>query len=435
MHAFTPLEDLDLSDKRDARTYARSMFLNGSPVSSEANSLISSLVGEVIVPQRGTEGQVRPTMVQKYNETLGPFIADLLDAARADRWSKLATHTNALTRLPGGATAFRTMRQAMRTAGLLEELPGYKRTYIMFGYPQTRSSRTSFRPSAALLKMAEEHGVRLQDLRRHFTTSKASVPIALDAVEARAEKMAKKDRPKRLPVDLENPRAALIASRMEKLNSYLMAPGRVDGIAFAGLRRVFSNADRPDFDWQWHGRFYSMPGADAYENMEGRAAARGRVIRIDGSEVAEVDISAAHLTILHGLLGVPFDPSEDPYAIPGVERDKVKDWLLTAIGSADPDVGGNRFLKPRKAGLARYPFLGDLASLGITALDLQYHEAEIMRVAMETIMEDHGVGFLPVHDALIVAKGDEEIAAEALRGAFQRHFETLGLTPPAPRIH
>ena len=438
MHGSTPMDALGqpdaVADRRDARTYGKTMLLMGAPTSPEASALVSAVVAHVICPFKARQGQLRTSSVRKYHEITGPFLTDLLDAARADRWSKLVTNTNALPSYPGGAEAFRTMRAAMGEAGLLEEMGGYIRPVNRFGEIVTRTEPTSFRPSAKLLGMLEEHGVRLADFEAHFRLSKAKKPGAAHVLEARSSKASKKDKPKLLPIDPQDPRAAEIMADLERLNGFLLEDGRITGIAFAGLRRIFSEADRPDFAWQWHGRFYSMPGADRYENMEGRSEARARVIRIDGKEVAEVDISAAHLTILHGLLSLPFDASQDPYDLPGIDRDRVKRWLTLAMGDANPETGGASLRKPREAGLTRYPFLRDLPTLGISSLDLQYHEAEIMRRAMLDLMDNHGVGFLPVHDALMVAKGNEEIAVQAIRNAFRRHFEGLALPALDPRV-
>ncbi|UXC90518.1 hypothetical protein EGM87_16015 [Sphingobium sp. RSMS] len=438
MHGSTSMDALGgpegLSARRDARTFGRSMLLLGSPMSPEASALVTAIVNTVVCPFKARQGQLRTSSVRKYHEITGPFLTDLLDAARANRWSQLATNTNALPSYPGGSEAFKAMRAAMADAGLLNELGGYRRSFEQFGEIVTVSQPTSFRPSSQLLKLAGDHGVRLEDFEAHFRPSKAKKPVAAQALEARAAKGTKKDKAKRLPVDPRDPKAAAILGDLERLNGFLLEDGRVSGIAFAGIRRIFSDADQPGFDWQWHGRFYSMPGADAYENMEGGSEARAKVIRIDGKAVVEVDISAAHLTVLHGLLHLPFDPSQDPYDLPGVDRDRVKRWLTLALGASDPQAGGWSLRKPRAAGLGRYPFLGDLPTIGISSLDLQYHEAEIMRRAMLDLMDNYDIGFLPVHDALMVAKGNEEIAAQAIRKAFQGHFEALGLPAILPRV-
>lgn len=425
------------AERRDARTFARSMLLSGGPSSKEAHSLIQAIVHDVIASYKASRGQCRPSMMPKYRKALEPFLADLFGAAAVGKWSKLATNTEALQRLPGGATAFKAMRLAMASEGLLEELPGYIRHYEMFGHLQTRSSRTCFRPTGSLLALARRHGVSLEDVGSHFTPGKAPPPAPSAVLEVRAAKLSKKDRPRLLPIDLENPQAAAIMASTQHLNAFLMEPGRIEGIAFAGLRRVFSNGDLPGFDWQWHGRFYSMPGADAYENMEGGTAARSAAIRIDGSKTTEVDFSASHLTVIQGLLGFPFDASIDPYDLPGITREEVKAWITMALGASNPNVGGRKFDKARAVGIDRYPFLADLQSLGVSTLDLQYHEAEIMLAAMEALRDQHDVAFLPVHDSLMVPKVHARLAAETMVRAFQAHFiDRIRLaTAPNPRVN
>lgn len=457
MHLSTPLPVMEEAQRRDARTYSRSMMLTGSPRSPEGIRLVNLIVDEVISPYKAMQGQLRPSSILKYRAITGAFLADLLAAASVDVWCKLATNTNAQSGRPGGPQAFKRMRDALGEAELIEELPGYIRTFSLFGGKQTKAARTSFRPTAKLVELAESRGIALTEWHKHFDMGRPAAPGATDLLEKRGEKKSKSSEPRRLAVNLTEPMAAKIVADLQRLNEHLRAPGRIEGIAFSGLRRVFNNGDRPDFNWQWHGRYYSMPEADPYERMEGSAETRKRVIRIDEQEVEEVDISASHLTILHGLLGMAFDNSRDPYGVydlapgtgsvtdsgaphgfsgPKVDRERMKAWLLIALGTSDPAAGGSKHNLARRAGLGRYPFLADLPSLGIGPLDLQFHEAEILRLAMEELMIDHKVGFLPVHDALIVAKPNIRLAKSALTGAFTRYFrETLGLAAgPEPRL-
>jgi hypothetical protein len=150
----------------------------------------------------------------------------------------------------------------------------------------------------------------------------------------------------------------------------------------------------------------------------------------------EVDFSAAHLTILHGLLGLPFAPSVTSYDIPGCDREEVKRWIMMALGVSNPAIGGPRYAKVRREGVKRFPALANLAAHGISTHDLQFHEAEIMMMAMEDL-QSQDVGFLPVHDALAVPRSKRAVAVAALEGAFERYFvQTLNFpAPPAPRIH
>jgi hypothetical protein len=148
-------------------------------------------------------------------------------------------------------------------------------------------------------------------------------------------------------------------------------------------------------------------------------------------------MTAAHLTILYGLCGIPFDHERDPYDIDGVNREDIKAWVRTAMGSGDMAMGGKRFAKARKAALGRHPILNQVGEPGLTTLDLQYHESEIVFAALEVLRDRHGIAALPLHDALIVPEGVAAIAKSVLSEAFQRYFrDTLNATfVPAPRIH
>jgi hypothetical protein len=60
-------------------------------------------------------------------------------------------------------------------------------------------------------------------------------------------------------------------------------------------------------------------------------------IRIGGEAVAEVDVAAAHLSIMRGLLRLPI-PAGDPYEITGATRCRpaVKAWILATLGKGSP---------------------------------------------------------------------------------------------------
>jgi hypothetical protein len=455
MHVLTPLADMMLSehvsDRRDARTFARSMLLAGGPQSPQAEAIITTIINHVIIPFRGLAVQVRPTMQRRYKEALGPFLADLLHAQAIGRWSKLRTATSELRQYPGTPTAFKAMRDAMGSQGLLEELPGFRDRSDEGGesYAQAPSAPTSFRPTARLLRMAEEQGVTMSNLAAHFGPGKATPPATCDMIEARAMKTGptpqarRAEKVRRVPIDPTDLKAFALVADMRDLNAFLMEDGRIEGIAFAGLRRLYSNADQPGFSWQWGGRFYSMPCGDAYESLSdgSKSAGAGRtarkaVLRIDGEQVEEVDLSAAHLTILHGLLGLPFAPDAGTYSFPGIEREDVKTWIMRALGTSSAEGGGKRYARARRAALERFPVLRGLAAYGISTHDLQYHEAAIMMMAMQTLQAG-GIGFLPVHDALCVPRSRRAFAAAALKEAFACYFtNTLGMSnPPVPRVH
>jgi hypothetical protein len=419
------------------------MLLAGDAKSPQAEALVRSIIDTVIAPYMAGKVQARPTMLVRYREAVGPFLSDLLHGIRAGRWSKLRTNNSEIASYPGRATAFSAMRDSMGAAGLLEELPGFYREEEVFGQSYQQAAMTSFRPTLQLVQMAEEHGVTLGNLSAHFAVGAASLPAASDVIEARARKVTKTSRAVQVPIEPADPTASALVASMESLNAYLMAPGRIEGIVFAGLRRLFSHADQPDFAWQWGGRFHSMSRGDAYETMSdgGDEGGRGRraraaILRIDGEEVEEVDLSAAHLTILHGLLNLPFDANEAPYALPDLDPKEVKRWVMIALGASDPNAGGPRCAKVRQAASKRFPVVEGLAAYGISTHDLQYHEAEIMMMAM-TELQAQSIGFLPVHDALIVPRSKHGVGVKVLGKAFEQYFtERLGMaSAPVPKVH
>ena len=73
----------------------------------------------------------------------------------------------------------------------------------------------------------------------------------------------------------------------------------------------------------------------------------------------------------------------------------------------------------------KHPLLIDLRSLGYSTLDLQYHEAEILRLAMEQLMFAEGIPVLPIHDALIVPGSRNGEAEQCLKHAFKMYVEGM----------
>ena len=72
---------------------------------------------------------------------------------------------------------------------------------------------------------------------------------------------------------------------------------------------------------------------------------------------------------------------------------------------------------------ARHPLLIDLKSCGFGPLDLMFHEAEILRLAMEDLMLTQGIAVLPMHDAIIAPRSALRQAIVALKRAFATHVE------------
>jgi hypothetical protein len=177
--------------------------------------------------------------------------------------------------------------------------------------------------------------------------------------------------------------------------------------------------------------------------------ARRKSITIDGAAVAEIDIRASHLTILHGLLGVRLG-TDDPYTLPGFERRAVKEWIVRTLGKGSPLTSwpadaspAVKALPARQIGaavIARFPFLAEpwravanFAALGAPRAILTHRlmgiEAEALTMAMGTLREA-GILALPVHDALIVPASAVVEAEMALTEAYQAK---AGIVPVVAR--
>lgn len=311
MHLHTPFSLLASSDKVDASLYSRVMALKPVILSDEASAFVSMIMNTIILPLRDSGRQVRPTMRPKCRQALASLLEGVLGAYSVGRWGRCATGSAAMVSYPGGKTAFKTVREGLKVAGLLEDLPGVRMPIFQGGGSKAvRQRQTCFRPTPALLSRLEAFDIPITEVRTHFRPADSGPVVLTVPVELRAQKVD--DKPgARLPLDPDTPQARSRIARMDRLNVFLRGDGRVSGFSFGGLRRIFNDADQAGFNWQWGGRFYSPSRSEAYEsfpsgkNPNARPVppgeARNERIRLDGQPVVEVDMNAAHLTILHGL--------------------------------------------------------------------------------------------------------------------------------------
>ncbi len=159
---------------------------------------------------------------------------------------------------------------------------------------------------------------------------------------------------------------------------------------------------------------------------------------IDGDPVSEIDLRAANLTILTGLLKYPMpeNPFSDPYAYVDADRKQTKDALLEILGAGDHEKskgsskyvgkhGGGTFKPVRDKLVDAYPVLEHLEKGKLDSNSLAYDESEIVLSAMMALREK-GVVSYPMHDALICKARDEEEVVKALQKAFH---DRVGIFP------
>jgi hypothetical protein len=206
-----------------------------------------------------------------------------------------------------------------------------------------------------------------------------------------------------------------------------------------------------------HGRWYALGGTGGVYQQMSKADRLG--LAINGEAVAEIDIKASHLSIMHGLLGQEL-PDGDPYEVPGVPRDVAKTWIVASLGTgraitswprkrlADATPVEQEWLRSfdvravEASICAKYPFmeapaqavavsagLTGLAHLGtperLLSLRLQAIEAQALTdvmILMGRVYRDtQGTLALPVHDSLIVPRSAVREAVTIIKGAFAYH--------------
>lgn len=428
------------------RARAIPMPLRGGPKSAAAAALVEDLLNNVLL--LGSPA-VRPTTKDKMRLALGALLADLFRYREVGRDGKhgLSPKDFPSSELGFGRDVFNPLKDSLVRADLINFKNGWKRVERGFDSSPVRTGGdlAFFRLSPALIECAGEAAGR--PAKDHWRAGEAQLGRDAPLLVLRAAKQAGEETGRSLPFSPAEPEAAIALRDLEALNTFLSA-AKIEGISFAGLQRVFNDGDVPGKRWRRGGRYYSLRGGDRYESMGG--AERRTLIRLGGEPVAEVDISGSHLTILYAIRGLPFDAEEDPYDIPGIDRAAVKAWVTMSLGRGGAESNrwsdrakeaykeehpgrslssDYRVPRVRSAVLRKHPFLHELAEDGITSLDLQWHEADILRIAMMELRESHGVPSLPVHDSLIVPASKVEVAKDAIRRGFMLHFESRTIVP------
>lgn len=453
-HQFTP------HDSETNGPFARSlpMGLCGGPRSEAASVFIEDLAN-LITPNG------RPTSRQKVVTAVGALMADLFDLHRS-RGSDhrpipgahgMATVDFLSSRLGFGRSIFKQVTEALRNAGLLDLTLGKPKWRRDFGvWFSWKGQITTFSLTDKAIVEAAKRGVYVTDWIDHWTESTKGATAAEpqhDTIALKATKrsaLGRKDNAKRLPIPENCLTAKRLRIEMEQLNQAIFSHA-ITGTSFTGLMRIFNNGDVDNYAWDKGGRFFSLPGCRPYEQLP--YAHRLERIRMNGQQVCEVDIRASHLTLLHSLLHMPMAPEGDPYDVEGVERNVAKQWCTHVLGSGNTDsrrwgpkakeayalLHGGRELQMdfpmAKVGekvMAKHPVFKLLQGSGIQSVDLQFHESEVLRLAMTDLLASN-IPALPMHDALIVPFKERQSASEAILKAYATHLtKVTGSSPVAP---
>jgi hypothetical protein len=423
-------------DELQAATYAA---LRAHPTSEQAKALVTklaSLVEEHTI-QTGLRERRRKDTANKLQYATGAFLADLLRPFEAEKlkscWVYKSLYKASFTGAPVGRHAFNQLRNGLEGLGFLQHVPGHK---VSDESADTGAYAARFRATPALLGFCAEHGVPPAAVLDHF---EFEYDLPKHPIQLRRRKLKTSYRTTEAvgrPMEFERtPRVKEMEHAISGLNEFF-AKQTLRGGVHQGYIRIFQNGDDADFDWNKGGRLYSQHLTESYQIL---SSTLRRKMTINGEQVAEIDISGSYLTIFLSLHGLQLDPTEDPYALPGLgveHRGAVKQWFVGTFGSAkpikrwpkdmladDPDLREHRVADISRAVFAKYPVLiswGEpLNGRTYSWADLMWLESEVMVSTMLELMHKHQTPSLVVHDSLIVPVSKAELASEALRSRFQ----------------
>ena len=307
-----------------------------------------------------------------------------------------------------------------------------------------------FWPAPPLLALATEKGITPATVREDFALISAEKPRPVrDPVTCKpiVAPGRKRQTGVTLPIDYDQDAAArALRQSVEQFNAFALL-FNVQGCDPPQWRRAYADC------WALGGRWTSVATGRCYQQM--KAAERVASITIDRTHVVEIDVRGSHLTIMHGLLGLPLPAGGSLYEGLGVSAPAAKSWVTGTLGKGSPVVkwGAQRMhdtpelashdaVQVGRAVMARYSFLQNPADAlrhvaGLTDLEhiakpatllthrLMAIEAEAITTAME-MLRAVGQLALPLHDSLIVRGSYEPEAVAALQDAFRVH---AGIVP------
>lgn len=379
----------------------------------------------------------RRSPLHNHLRILGAFIGDLLWAASFDppRTCYRVMTAGSFTGRAIRYRAFKAVCDNLKRDRYIRIVRG------QWGSKEVQGVASRFHPTPKLLDDLAAAGINHANFNDHFRPD-MDIPLVFDAVRLR-EGSIWRSRQKiignRMKVDRNDPAVAKLRAEVTAINRFLEGQA-FEGMTFEGLYRGFNMGDSKDFQWNKGGRLYAVGGS--YQSMPRN---KRPAIRINGEPVVEVDIGASHLSIIHGLEGLPLPGNGDPYDTGELNRDGVKRFVTMALGKGkipsrwptdsiedyredfdgepEPGLTGDLeidypFYTVREVALRYIPLLNRLEELPYDWADLQYIESRVLISAMNELMAK-GIVTLPLHDSLICIKSDSLNVSKGIQKAFR----------------
>ena len=421
---------------------ARAMGLDYAPRSPIAVAFCDALGTVLAASETGRKYQRQGDRKRTFNRTAGAIAADLLKTAQhqRERWSWRVLTTAGFTDAFVSHADFTNVMKAAETGGFIEKRAGHYRRYDFGDTGKAGTGQaTRFRATPKLIDFAAENDLTPDSVDDHFEQRRPKQLKEVLVLRGSSMRAYGQKIPGSGMSYERTAQTARIDQDVLDLNDFLSRHG-IDGGVHRGYRRIFNQGDVPRYRWNKGGRLYSY-GDDSYQTLKKE---RRLQMTLDGEPVAEIDIRASYLTLLHGLKGVPFDAAaRDPYKLGPLPRSVIKAWVTMTIGHttfhsrwprlkaeelAKEHIDIKRFpLKElRPLILHHLPVLKDWPSQTISNFDLMYLESEAVIGTMMELMREHGVPSLSVHDSIMVPRQRADDACAILK---RRYKGISGITP------
>lgn len=429
-----------------ARVEAAYAALNGAAVSEGAQGCVKALASGLEYHEQVTTDRVNRRAEKtrdKLTSVVGAFLMDLLVAAarpETEGWVYRPMRSESFSDLDISIKTFRPVVRMMLELGYLE---AHEENAISSS-AKTKAAR--WRATEKLLRLVAARDITPANVLEHFQQRLPDRPLVLRA--PKQGKGKRKVQGKRINF-APTPHTRHLEADLKRLNAFLDTH-KLQGGHHRGYTRIFNNGTIDGYQWNQGGRLYSLCQG-SYQSMGQDSRLQ---MRIDEESVAEIDVRASYLTVLHGLTGQPFDVAQDAYDLEGLvstplgnewTRWAAKKWAVALLGNGDhstkwsPDTAqefqsltGHKLgkvyplCKIREAMELKHPVFKDWGKLGLSWGELMFHESEAMLGCMLELMDDHAIPSLTVHDSLIVRDRDVAKAQEALK----RHYKRVcGLEP------
>jgi len=422
------------------------MALSSPPGTIEAKRFVEGIIHHIKAHESRTRAR-QAKVERQFTTAVGLILGDLLlahDEGSRVQGEKsnngLSYHSmsaNSFSETNVGYIMFRDIVFDLEDLGFIVIYEGRNARPIDFGEGTKQSFHggfaTRYKPLPFLINEALRYGLVEGDFHKAFFTQ-----MPTSVVEVRASKAEGAQRGKKMKYT-PTAQTKQLSDDVTALNTFL-STFTYEGMVFSGLRRLFNEGDRDDFNFNLGGRLYCANG-QGYIGMKSDERAK---IRINGEAVVEVDINASYLTIFHALKNEPMPDRDDIYAIGGLPRNVVKKWFAITMGSPkfqtrwlrrnlDEMKEAGVPYKPwmtvkavEKAVLEHFPIMKDWPKQEVRWSNLMFIESEVIICSMLELMLQYEVPSLPVHDCIIVRKSDQELAMKVLSEQF---MAKVGIEP------